>query len=138
MLDERYYPTAKTCAESDATPTILFGRREREYRPRGVDPREDMALLNEAIAASANLFNVNGVLMYVNDDNSTLERITKFTLPEIVRKHVVIKRLVNHGSEDAPIWKCEYFTDGTHEWGNNCNCHASTGDVTRHIYEGHE
>lgn len=26
---------------------------------------------------------------------------------------------------EAPIWKCEHFTDGTREWGNNCNCHAN-------------
>lgn len=24
---------------------------------------------------------------------------------------------------EVPIWKKEYFSDGTYEWGNNCNCH---------------
>lgn len=24
---------------------------------------------------------------------------------------------------EVPIWKKEYFLDGTYEWGNNCNCH---------------
>jgi molybdopterin synthase catalytic subunit len=46
--------------------------------------------------------------------------------------------IIDRIKHEAPIWKCEYYTDGTHEWGNNCNCHASTGDVNKHIYEGHE
>lgn len=24
---------------------------------------------------------------------------------------------------EVPIWKKEYFLDGSYEWGNNCNCH---------------
>lgn len=24
---------------------------------------------------------------------------------------------------EAPIWKNEFFEDGTSEWGGNCNCH---------------
>jgi molybdopterin synthase catalytic subunit len=46
--------------------------------------------------------------------------------------------IIDRIKHEAPIWKCEYYTDGTHQWGNNCNCHASTGDVTRHIYESHD
>ena len=41
--------------------------------------------------------------------------------------------IIDRIKHEAPIWKCEYYADGTHQWGNNCNCHASTGDVTRHI-----
>lgn len=36
---------------------------------------------------------------------------------------------------EVPIWKCEYFTDGTHKWGGNCNCAEITGDPESHIYE---
>lgn len=36
---------------------------------------------------------------------------------------------------EVPIWKCEYFTDGTYKWGGNCNCAEITGNPTDHIYE---
>ena len=36
---------------------------------------------------------------------------------------------------EVPIWKCEYFTDGTHKWGGNCNCAEITGNPAEHIYE---
>jgi len=43
---------------------------------------------------------------------------------------------------EVPIWKCEYFADGTHKWGGNCNCAEITGNPAEHIYEfnstGHE
>jgi molybdopterin synthase catalytic subunit len=44
--------------------------------------------------------------------------------------------IIDRIKHEAPIWKCEHYADGTHEWGNNCNCHAVTGDVSKHIYEG--
>ena len=43
--------------------------------------------------------------------------------------------IIDKIKHEVPIWKCEFFTDGTKEWGGNCNCHKITGDVTRHIYE---
>jgi molybdopterin synthase catalytic subunit len=43
--------------------------------------------------------------------------------------------IIDRIKHEAPIWKCEYFADGTHEWGNNCNCHTMTGDLTKHVYE---
>lgn len=30
--------------------------------------------------------------------------------------------IIHRIKHEAPIWKCEYFPDGTHQWGNNCNC----------------
>jgi molybdopterin synthase catalytic subunit len=36
---------------------------------------------------------------------------------------------------ELPLWKCEYFLDGTKKWGGNCNCHEVTGDASKHIYE---
>ncbi|EOR95963.1 molybdopterin converting factor, subunit 2 [Arcticibacter svalbardensis MN12-7] len=43
--------------------------------------------------------------------------------------------IIDRIKHEVPIWKCEYFTDGTKEWGGNCNCHKETGDVNKHIYE---
>ncbi|HWK06013.1 MAG TPA: molybdenum cofactor biosynthesis protein MoaE [Puia sp.] len=45
------------------------------------------------------------------------------------------RHIIDRIKHEAPIWKCEYYTDGTHEWGNNCNCHSITGDNAKHIYE---
>jgi molybdopterin synthase catalytic subunit len=47
--------------------------------------------------------------------------------------------IIDRIKHEAPIWKCEYFADGSHEWGNNCNCAGLTGDPAKHVYEtGHE
>ncbi|HTR27908.1 MAG TPA: molybdenum cofactor biosynthesis protein MoaE [Puia sp.] len=43
--------------------------------------------------------------------------------------------IIDRIKHEAPIWKCEYYADGTKEWGNNCNCREVTGDVSKHIYE---
>jgi len=45
------------------------------------------------------------------------------------------KYIIDRIKHEAPIWKCEHYADGTKEWGNNCNCHAVTGDIHKHIYE---
>ena len=44
--------------------------------------------------------------------------------------------IIDRIKHEVPIWKCEYFTDGTKKWGGNCNCHEITGDVNKHLYEG--
>jgi molybdopterin synthase catalytic subunit len=43
--------------------------------------------------------------------------------------------IIDKIKHEAPIWKCEYFADGTKEWGGNCNCQKITGDPKKHIYE---
>jgi molybdopterin synthase catalytic subunit len=43
--------------------------------------------------------------------------------------------IIDKIKHEVPIWKCEYFADGTKEWGGNCNCHQITGDVSKHVYE---
>jgi molybdopterin synthase catalytic subunit len=30
--------------------------------------------------------------------------------------------IIDKIKHEVPIWKCEYFTDGTKEWGGNCHC----------------
>ena len=43
--------------------------------------------------------------------------------------------IIDRIKHEVPIWKCEYFSDGTKKWGGNCNCHELTGDVNQHIYD---
>ena len=43
--------------------------------------------------------------------------------------------IIDRIKHEAPIWKCEHYADGSKEWGNNCNCHTVTGDISKHIYE---
>ena len=43
--------------------------------------------------------------------------------------------IIDRIKHEVPIWKCEYFSDGSHEWGGNCNCQKVTGDPSKHIYE---
>jgi molybdopterin synthase catalytic subunit len=43
--------------------------------------------------------------------------------------------IIDRIKHEAPIWKCEFFVDGTSEWGGNCNCAAVTGDPHKHVYE---
>ncbi len=43
--------------------------------------------------------------------------------------------IIDKIKHEAPIWKCEYFTDGSKEWGGNCSCKEITGDVNKHVYE---
>jgi len=43
--------------------------------------------------------------------------------------------IIDRIKHEVPIWKCEYFTDGSKEWGGNCNCATLTGDVHQHVYE---
>lgn len=31
--------------------------------------------------------------------------------------------IIDRIKHEATIWKCEYFTDGTKQWGGNCSCH---------------
>lgn len=45
------------------------------------------------------------------------------------------KFIIDKIKHEAPIWKCEFFTDGTSQWGGNCNCISTTGDPLKHVYE---
>ena len=36
---------------------------------------------------------------------------------------------------ELPLWKCEYFADGTKKWGGNCSCQEITGNPNQHIYD---
>ena len=43
--------------------------------------------------------------------------------------------IIDKIKHEAPIWKCEYYADGSREWGGNCNCSKITGDVGKHLYD---
>lgn len=43
--------------------------------------------------------------------------------------------IIDKIKHEVPIWKCEYFKDGSREWGGNCNCKEITGDANKHVYE---
>lgn len=45
------------------------------------------------------------------------------------------RHIIDRIKHEVPIWKCEYFTDGSKLWGGNCNCHEITGNPNKHIYE---
>lgn len=45
------------------------------------------------------------------------------------------KFIIDRIKHEAPIWKCEFFADGTSQWGGNCNCSATTGDPLKHVYD---
>lgn len=36
---------------------------------------------------------------------------------------------------ELPLWKCEYFADGSKQWGGNCSCQQVTNDPHVHIYD---
>ena len=46
--------------------------------------------------------------------------------------------IIDKIKHEVPIWKCEYFSDGSKQWGGNCNCHTVTGEVGKHVYESDE
>jgi len=33
------------------------------------------------------------------------------------------KYIIDRVKHEAPIWKNEFYTDGSSQWGGNCNCH---------------
>jgi molybdopterin synthase catalytic subunit len=49
--------------------------------------------------------------------------------------YIANRFIIDKIKHEIPIWKCEYFQDGTREWGGNCNCRSITGDIGRHVYE---
>ena len=43
--------------------------------------------------------------------------------------------IIDRIKHEAPIWKCEIFSDGTKKWGGNCSCAEITGKPDKHVYE---
>ena len=40
--------------------------------------------------------------------------------------------IIDRVKNEVPIWKHEFYADGTSEWGQNCDCHTNSCD---HIHE---
>lgn len=40
--------------------------------------------------------------------------------------------IIDRVKNEVPIWKHEFYADGTSEWGQNCDCHTNSSD---HIHE---
>jgi molybdopterin synthase catalytic subunit len=57
------------------------------------------------------------------------------TSPHRSEAYAANRYIIDRIKHEVPIWKCEYFKDGTKEWGGNCNCQKQTGDANKHIYE---
>jgi molybdopterin synthase catalytic subunit len=57
------------------------------------------------------------------------------TSPHRAEAYAANRYIIDRIKHEVPIWKCEYFIDGTKEWGGNCNCQKQTGDANKHIYE---
>lgn len=44
--------------------------------------------------------------------------------------------IIDRVKNEVPIWKHEFFTDGTSEWGQNCDC-AQPGQEHNHEHHHH-
>jgi hypothetical protein len=72
----------------------------------GRDPYEDLNSLADAVADSAEIFNHDGCLVWLNA--GALIPVSGTVLREIITKHVVTQRLVNHGTAEEPNWTLVY------------------------------
>ena len=84
----------------------LDGRRLFIWR--GQDLVEDLNRLADAVAekAGAELFNLNGTLMGLNDGQFV--SVNRNSLREIIARHLASIRWVNRGTIDMPRWEGEY------------------------------
>jgi len=46
--------------------------------------------------------------------------------------------IIDRVKNDVPIWKHEFFTDGTSEWGQNCDCATEEHDHEHEHVHHHE
>nr|WP_319267398.1 molybdenum cofactor biosynthesis protein MoaE [uncultured Draconibacterium sp.] len=44
--------------------------------------------------------------------------------------------IIDRVKNEVPIWKHEFFTDGTSEWGQNCDC--TTNNHEHHHHHNHQ
>lgn len=101
-------------------------------------PAMAIRMINEIVNQAITRFNLTYALAQhrtgiVNSGESAVVVIT--TAPHRAEAYAANRYIIDRIKHEAPIWKCEYFTDGTKEWGGNCNCQKQTGDANKHIYE---
>ncbi|MDQ2719894.1 MAG: molybdenum cofactor biosynthesis protein MoaE [Bacteroidota bacterium] len=41
--------------------------------------------------------------------------------------------IIDRVKHEAPIWKKEYWADGTYAWGHNCNCNLPHKDLQEYL-----
>lgn len=46
--------------------------------------------------------------------------------------------IIDRVKNEVPIWKHEFFADGTSEWGQNCDCLTNTDEYEHHHKHRHE
>jgi hypothetical protein len=82
--------------------------RPRVYCPPGFgeDPYAEENALADMLADVAPLYVKDETLVLL--ENGKLRPVDIGVLRELVARHIKIPRLVNHGTEDAPDWACEY------------------------------
>src|SRR5215831_3212692 len=71
------------------------------------DPYANANLLSDALAETAELFNVNGQLMWL-DNRGQLVLATMNVLHDLIPQHVALKQLRNTGTDAEPRWVAEY------------------------------
>jgi len=62
--------------------------------------------LSDALAENADLFNLNGELVWLNQGKLT--PVNMNTIHHIVPQHIATKELVNKGTRENPAWTVEY------------------------------
>lgn len=104
------------------------------------EAQEKMAnkMIAEIIKAAADKWKLNIAIAIhrtgkVNISEPAVVVIT--ASPHRSEAYMANRYIIDRIKHEAPIWKCEYFSDGAKEWGGNCNCQKITGDPNKHIYE---
>lgn len=46
--------------------------------------------------------------------------------------------IIDRVKNEVPIWKHEFFADGTSEWGQNCDCHTDPHEHAHNYNHQHE
>jgi hypothetical protein len=75
----------------------------------GRNPDEDAKRLTAAVAAktAGELFRVDGSVNHIRDGNFVM--VNKYTMAEIVARHIRTCRLVNRGTDAEPKWEVEFY-----------------------------
>lgn len=112
--------------------------KQVEYLEYEAYPTMAIKMISEIVNEAITRWNLNFAIAQhrigiINSGESAVVVIT--TSPHRAEAYAANRYIIDRIKHEVPIWKCEYFTDGTKEWGGNCNCQKQTGDANKHIYE---
>ncbi len=104
------------------------------------EAQESMAnkMIAEIIAAALERFQLNIALAVHRTGKVTVSETAVVVITASAHRseaYAANRFIIDKIKHEVPIWKCEYFTDGSKEWGGNCNCKDITGDANKHVYE---